>query len=164
MIRYRFGKSYDIGDLVELHRSNQFEIWPDRPESGKLEELSLEKPYIPIQQLARQVGAEHLANLFTLAVRKQLIFVAEENDKPVGYLLFKKSENGKNYEIHTLNVRRDKQSKHIGTGLVDRAVDHFRENGGKIVTTVPDVSVPGFWKKKGFEKSEKHRKYVEMKL
>lgn len=78
-------------------------------------------------------------------------FCAMESNKPVGYVIAKKTVN--TYQLMLIAVDESHRSKGYGAQLVDRIFTEIRQRGGKILNVITDADANDslcFYLKNGF--------------
>ena len=78
-------------------------------------------------------------------------FCAMENDKPIGYVVAKKTVN--TYQLLIIAIDKDHRNKGYGARLVERIFAEIRQRGGKILNVITDADANDslcFYLKNGF--------------
>lgn len=92
------------------------------------------------------------------------IFVAEENNKIVGYITTQIDRYTKNGSIPNLAVLPEYQKRGIGKCLIEKALDYFRSEGmllAKIETLEQNEVGKCFYPKMGFQEVARQIHYVK---
>lgn len=114
-------------------------------------ELAPELERIALQDIGAMYQPDIHEELENIGRGKFFGFCAMENDKPIGYVVAKKTVN--TYQLLIIAVDKDHRSKGYGARLVDRIFAEIRQRGGKILNVITDADANDslcFYLKNGF--------------
>ncbi len=114
-------------------------------------ELAPELEKIALQDIGAMYQSDIHEELEGIGRGKFFGFCAMENDKPIGYVVAKKTVN--TYQLLIIAVDKDHRNKGYGARLVDRIFAEIRQRGGKILNVITDADANDslcFYLKNGF--------------
>lgn len=114
-------------------------------------ELAPELEKIALQDIGAMYQPDIHEELENIGRGKFFGFCAMENDKPIGYVVAKKTVN--TYQLLIIAVDKDHRNKGYGARLVERIFAEIRQRGGKILNVITDADANDslcFYLKNGF--------------
>jgi GNAT superfamily N-acetyltransferase len=114
-------------------------------------ELAPELERIALQDIGAMYQPDIHEELENIGRGKFFGFCAMENDKPIGYVVAKKTVN--TYQLLIIAVDKDHRNKGYGARLVDRIFADILQRGGKILNVITDADANDslcFYLKNGF--------------
>lgn len=114
-------------------------------------ELAPELEKIALQDIGAMYQPDIHEELENIGRGKFFGFCAMENDKPIGYVVAKKTVN--TYQLLIIAVDKDHRNKGYGARLVDRIFADILQRGGKILNVITDADANDslcFYLKNGF--------------
>lgn len=114
-------------------------------------ELAPELEKIALQDIGAMYQPDIREELEGIEGGKFFGFCAVDNNKPVGYVIAKKTVN--TYQLMLIAVDENHRSKGYGTQLVDRIFTEIQKQGGRILNVITDADANDslcFYLKNGF--------------
>jgi GNAT superfamily N-acetyltransferase len=114
-------------------------------------ELAPELEKIALQDIGAMYQPDIHEELEDIGRGKFFGFCAMENDKPIGYVVAKKTVN--TYQLLIIAIDKDHRNKGYGARLVERIFAEIRQRGGKILNVITDADANDslcFYLKNGF--------------
>ncbi len=114
-------------------------------------ELAPELEKIALQDIGAMYQPDIHEELEGIGRGKFFGFCAMENDKPIGYVVAKKTVN--TYQLLIIAIDKDHRNKGYGARLVERIFAEIRQRGGKILNVITDADANDslcFYLKNGF--------------
>lgn len=100
-------------------------------------ELCPELEKIALQDIGAMYQPDIQEELEGIGNGKYFGFCAMENNKPVGYVMAKKTVN--TYQLLIIAVDKNHRNKGYGAQLVDRIFSEIQKQGGKILNVITDA-------------------------
>lgn len=100
-------------------------------------ELCPELEKIALQDIGAMYQPDIHEELEGIGNGKYFGFCAMENNKPVGYVMAKKTVN--TYQLLIIAVDKNHRNKGYGAQLVDRIFSEIQKQGGKILNVITDA-------------------------